>query len=46
VYDSVSEVFVALLLIGYFLIFAALTWSALGPRLRCALNSAAGLASA
>jgi hypothetical protein len=45
-YDNLSQLFVALLVIGYFVVFIALTWWALGPRLRRALKSLAALASA
>src|SRR5215831_16926536 len=41
-YDSVSQLFIALLVVGYFVVFAALTWWALGlPLWRAAKKIAA-----
>jgi Na+/melibiose symporter-like transporter len=44
-YDSVSQLFVALLVVGYVGVLAALTWWALGPRISRAVKKVVALAS-
>jgi hypothetical protein len=45
-YDSISQLIVALFLIAYLLVFAALPWWGLGPRLLGVLKKGFALASA
>jgi hypothetical protein len=42
-YDAVSQLFVALLVVGYFVVFAALTWWALGLRIGRAVKKVVAL---